>query len=174
MQQLQQKLFALFIIGGLLVLSSCGWHLRGVEPLPEEFKTLYLSVPNETSELSRSLKQSLRAMGVNLTDKATDAAMTLAITDVKNNRRTVSTSGRGKAAEYELTSLLTYEIRNNEGATLYGPDTVSAEKIYLFDPNSVVSAFEEEQILRKEMQRDLIQQLMRRYQAAKVTAPESS
>lgn len=169
MQKLQQQWLTLSLLFVTLLFSGCGWHLRGYEPLPEEMKSLYLSIPNETSELSRSLKRSLKSMGVDLVDSAAQAKMTLAVTDIKHNRRTISTSGRGKAAEYELTSLLTYEIKDSAGERLFGPDTVSAEKVYLFDPNRVVSAFEEEQLLREEMQRDLISQLLRRYRAAKVT-----
>lgn len=173
MHQLKQKVRALLVATTVvLVVSACGWHLRGMEPLPEEFQSLYLSTPNENSELSRSLKRSFRTLGVNLVESAKDAPYTLAITNVSKNRRTVSTSGRGKAAEYELTTVIAYEIKNSAAETVLGPDKVTAEKIYLFDPENVVSAFEEEQLLRKEMQRDLIQQIIRRYQALK--APEAT
>ncbi|MCF7981656.1 MAG: hypothetical protein K9K86_06700 [Pseudomonadales bacterium] len=174
MHQLQKKIITLLVLAGTLSISACGWHLRGSEPLPEEMQTLYLSIANENSDLSRSLKRSLKTLGVTLTEKSADAPLTLAITNVDNQRRTVSTSSRGKAAEYELTTFITYELKNKQGETLFGPDTVSAEKIYLFDPNQVVSAFEEEQLLRQEMQRDLIQQLIRRYQASRTAAPEAS
>lgn len=174
MHQLKQKLCALSVAICMMLIGACGWHLRGLEPLPEEFKSLYLSIPNEGSELSRSLKRSLKSLGVDLVESAKDAPYTLAITNISNNRRTVSTNGRGKAAEYELTTVISYEIKNSAAETLLGPDKVSAEKIYLFDPDNVVSAFEEEQILRKEMQRDLIQQIIRRYQAIKSPEPAAT
>jgi len=174
MQQRQQWLPAFSLLLATLLLSACGWHLRGYQPLPEELKTLYLEVPNENSKLTRSLRRSLKSMGVTLVDSAAQAKVTLVIDDIQHKRRTVSTSGRGKAAEYELTSILTYSIHDANGERLLGPDTISVEKVYLFDPDRVVGAFEEEQLLREEMQRDLITQLIRRYRAAKPSQANDS
>lgn len=173
LQKLSKQFIALLFLAGTIALSACGWHLRGNEPLPEDMQVLYLSITNENSDLSRSLQRSLQALGVTLVAKSTEAPLTLAITEIDNQRRTISTSSRGKAAEYELTTYITYELRNKLGERLFGPDTVSAEKIYLFDPNKVVSAFEEEQLLRQEMQRDLVRQLIRRYRASRTTEAET-
>ena len=165
MQVFKRASITLLVLLPALLLSACGWHLRGAEVLDEQLKSLYVDVPGEHVQLNRSLKRSLKAMGVELTSTAKDAPLTLSITKVSDKRRTISTSGRGKAAEYELTSIIGYRISNSDGETLQGPTQVTAEKVYLFDPNNVVSAYEEEQILRQEMQRDLIRKIIRRYQA---------
>ncbi len=167
MQALKRSFYTLLILLPVFLVSACGWHLRGVEALDEQLKTLYIDVPGDHVELSRTLKRSFKSMGVQLTETAKEAPLTLTISQVSDKRRTISTSGRGKAAEYELTSIIGYRITNSEGLILQGPAQVSAEKVYLFDPNNVVSAYEEEQILRQEMQRDLIQKIIRRYQAVR-------
>lgn len=165
MQSIKRGLYTLLVLLPALMASACGWHLRGGEVLDERLKLLHLEVPGDQPELHRSLQRSFKSMGVQLADQASDAPLRLKLTRVSDKRRTISTSGRGKAAEYELTSIITYIITDRSGKILQGPSQVSAEKVYLFDPNNVVSAYEEEQILRKEMQRDLVQKIMRRYQA---------
>lgn len=164
----------LALMVGLLGLSACGWHLRGAQPIPEELKTLHLSVPGEYAQLKRTLKRSLRTFGVNVQEQAGDAPLSLEVIELDNHRRTVSTSSRGKDAEYELTTYLTYQLKDKQGTVLLGPETISTERIYLFDPNRVASSSEEERLLRAEMQEALIQILIRRYQATRTQVQTES
>jgi outer membrane lipopolysaccharide assembly protein LptE/RlpB len=50
---------------------------------------------------------------------------------------------------------------------LIAPTLLSTERTYFYNSNNATSAFEEENLLREEMQRDLVQQLIRRYRAIK-------
>ena len=165
MRLLKFKLLTATILAGALLLQGCGWHLRGSQALPPELQSLHLQTASDNSKFARSLKRSLKAMDVSLADAATGAPYTLSVSDISKSRRTISTTGSAKVAEYALTSTLTYSVNNQEGEQLVPPTQLSTKKTYLYDRNNALGAFEEENLLREEMQRDLVQQLIRRYRA---------
>ena len=155
---------ALIVSFCLLLITACGWHLRGTQPLPVDLQTLYLQTSDPYSDLSKSLRRGLKAAGVTLVPAADDAPYTLSILGQDTNRRTISTTERGKVAEYELTVQLRYSIKAG-AKTVLGPDAIDTTRVYVFDENNVASTYEEEQLLISEIQRDLVQQLIRRYQS---------
>lgn len=161
------KLLAMAALAGVMLLQGCGWHLRGSQPLPEQLQLLHLQTASENSNFARSLRRSLKSMDVTLTDSASNAPYRLNVSGISHKRRTLSTTGTARVAEYALTSSLTYSVYNQEGEQLVSPTRLSTEKIYLYNPANAVGSYEEENLLREEMQRELVQQLIRRYRAIK-------
>lgn len=157
------------LLAGALFLQGCGWHLRGIQSLPPELQTLYLQTASDNSDFARSLKRSLKAMDVELTDSRTGAPYSLTVSAVNQKTRTISTTSAAKVAEYALTSSVTFSVKDQQGDELIAPTLLSVEKSYLYNSTNAVSSYEEEALLRREMQRDLIQQLIRRYRAIKPT-----
>ena len=41
----------------LLLLTACGWHLRGVTPLPAEYKVLYVQCQEESALYHKLVQQ---------------------------------------------------------------------------------------------------------------------
>ena len=156
----------------LLLTTACGWHLRGYQPLPDDLQTLHLQTVDPYSNLNKSLRRSLQAAGVTLVPVQSDAPYTLDILGQDTRRRTISTTERGKVAEYELTVQLRYAIKTADNKTLLGPDSIDVTRVYVFDENNVASTYEEEQLLISEIQRDMVQQLIRRYQSLNANQTE--
>ena len=168
------KFLLVSLLAGALFLQGCGWHLRGAQPLPAELQTLHLKIASENSTFARALKRSFKTMDVTLADATSDAPYTLSVSGIRNDRRVLSTTGTAKVAEYVLASSITYSVSDANGEKLVEPTLISTEKTYLYNRNNAVSSYEEENLLREEMQRDLIQQLIRRYRAlSPATAPVS-
>jgi len=167
MPLLNLKSLTVGILAGALFLQGCGWHLRGAQPLPSELQTLHLQTASETSDFARALKRALKASDVTLVDSSTGAPYSLLVSGINQTTRTISTTGTAKVAEYELTSSVTFSVNSQEGEKLVAPTLLSVEKSYLYNSANAVSAYEEESLLRKEMQRDLVQQLIRRYRGIK-------
>jgi len=167
MQILKIKPLAVFAIAATLLLQGCGWHLRGSQSLPPELQTLHLQTASDNSTFARALKRSLKASDVTLTDSAAGAPYSLTVSSISNTSRTLSVTSSARIAEYEITSSLTYSVSNIEGDQLVTPTLLRTEKTYLYNSSNATSAFEEEALLRKEMERDLVQQLIRRYRAIK-------
>tara|TARA_B110000495_G_scaffold182056_1_gene177282 strand:- start:92 stop:625 length:534 start_codon:yes stop_codon:yes gene_type:complete len=170
MYLLKYKWLPITLLASVIVLQGCGWHLRGAQALPTELQSLHLQTASDSSKFARSLKRSLKAMHVALTDSTSGAPYTLSVSAITSTKRTLSTTGAAKVAEYELTSTISYAIQTREGQQLIAPTQLSTEKTYLYNSNNAVSSFEEESLLRQEMQRELVQQLIRRYRAIKPMA----
>lgn len=159
------KFLLVSLLAGALFLQGCGWHLRGAQPLPAELQTLHLQTTSESSKFSRALNRAFRAMDVNLTDSISDAPHSLSVSNIYNDRRVLSTTSTAKVAEYLLTSTIIYSVSDASGEKLVEPTSISTEESYLYNSDNAISSYEEESLLREEMQNELIQQLIRRYRA---------
>ena len=169
MHLLKFKWLSTTLLASAILLQGCGWHLRGSQALPPELQSLHLQTASDSSKFSRSLKRSLKAMDISLADSTSGAPYTLSVSEITQKKRTLSTTRSAKVAEYELTSTITYAIHTREGEQLTAPSQLGIEKTYLYNSNNAVSSFEEESLLRQEMQRELVQQLIRRYRAISPT-----
>jgi outer membrane lipopolysaccharide assembly protein LptE/RlpB len=157
-----------FIFSMTLVLSSCGWHLRGTQTvLPAELQKVRLVTEQKDKQLHLALERALQSAGATIIENSDSPAYKLTVTSVSSDRRGVSTTSRGKTAEYSLTSRITFTVADSLNQEVLSNVTVSREKTYYFDQTSVTSSFDEEKLLLAEMQRDLVQQIIRHYRAIK-------
>jgi LPS-assembly lipoprotein len=151
-----------------LALSSCGWHLRGTQTtIPAELQKVRLVTDQKDKQLQLALKRAFQSAGATIIENSDSPAYKLTITATSSDRRGVSTTSRGKTAEYSLTSWITFTVADPLNQEVLSGVTVNQKKTYYFDQTSVTSAFDEEKILLEEMQHDLIQKIIRRYRAIK-------
>ena len=68
-----------FIVLLMLILGSCGFHLRGALPLAQPLHELFLQTSSPYSQLSHNLREYLKSSGVHLTDKPSEATTVLVI-----------------------------------------------------------------------------------------------
>lgn len=146
------------------MLTACGWHLRGVTPLPKEYRVLFLQSQGGSS-FDQQLKLQLEFNNVLLTESADDAPAILQIDAVEIERRTLSVSSAGKVAEYELNGRLNarllHLVRDSELDL-----QVKARRSFTNDINNVVGTAGEESKQKSELEKELVRKLMRRLQRA--------
>ncbi|WP_018276923.1 LPS assembly lipoprotein LptE [Teredinibacter turnerae] len=152
------KTSALFACALCLVLSACGWQLRGVNPhststaLPGE---LHVLAREPNSAMARTLRRILTSKNIHPTSAA---ALTLELDDVRLEKRPLSVSETGVTAQYQL--VLTVRYHYSQGAASAQPlrsavQEVSSWRTYDFDPKIIVAKNQEEQALREEMREEL-------------------
>lgn len=154
------KVLSLLLI--TLMLSACGWHLRGVTPLPPEFRVLYLS-SSAGSSFNQQLTLQLEFNDVLLTQSAEDAQAVLSIKPIEIEKRTLSLTSSGQIAEYELTALLTASVRRNHIDSEYLIE-LKARRHLRNDINNVTGTANAEKNLILDIERDLANKLMIRLQ----------
>ena len=146
-----------------LMISACGFHLRGQATLP--YSTLYVSGPSGTS-LTRSLTRVLKSSVVKIVERQEDAEVGLIILSDTREKSILSLSGAGRAQEYELRERVSFRI-----VTAKEPDAPVSEIVTLrvisFNDAQVLAKESEEALLYRDMENDTVQQLLRRLQAAK-------
>ncbi len=158
-------LLGLAALGGTLTtVSGCGFKLRGPSELP--FKSLFLQA-NDSSALTQELRRVLRANGITvLTDiKAADVQLTV-LNEVRQ-RNILSFSSTGRIREVQLRYLTSIQVLGKNGLFLMPPSEIALQRDVTYSDDQVLAKESEELLLYRDMQSDLVQQLMRRLAAIK-------
>lgn len=155
------RAFALLFVS---VLSACGFQLRGSYSLPWE--TLAISGLPENSELYFQIKRSIESGS--LTKVVTDAKQAKASLVVLRNdqhKSILSLSAKGLVREFQLTRSFLYRVQDAQGKEIQPASQIVLQREMTFDDERVFAKEAEEAIIWREMQTDLVQQLLRRLAA---------
>lgn len=144
-----------------LLLTACGWHLRGTIDLPANLNSIYVASNDSYSTLSRDLGKAITGNGIALAKSPKEADFTITLLDEREKRRAVSLGGNALAAEYEITVEADYRIERRDALAL-SQETARAARSYDYNRNEVLGKNEEENIIREELRGELIQHILRR------------
>lgn len=150
----------LVVLGLALLLSACGFQLRGTGQTDFALQELNLQARNSYGETARQLEALLERSQVRV---HTGAPYSLHLTREETRQRTASYTSSARSAEYELTSILDYEFRGPQN-TLLLQDSVQVQKVYVHDSNNLIGSSQEGDQLRDEMRRELLQLMVARIQ----------
>jgi LPS-assembly lipoprotein len=149
-------------------LSACGFQLRGSNgsyTIP--FHSMYIGFP-DNSQLGTELKRNLRATDqVVIADKPENAEAQFVVLGETRGKSILSLNSLGRAREYLLTYTLVYTVRDPKGVELIPATEISLRRNMAFDETQVLAKEAEEALLYRDMQADLVQQIIRRLAAAK-------
>jgi LPS-assembly lipoprotein len=151
----------------LVAIAGCGFHLRGVVPLPDSLKLMYVQGINVQQGLGLTLKRGLKQNGVQVVDNYEKDSAVLTVLENKFERRVLSVGNNAKVSEYELYSVLKYKVTDGQGKLLIEPQQLEAIRDYQFDQTQVLSSDGEEAILREQLNEQLVQSLLRRLSVVK-------
>jgi LPS-assembly lipoprotein len=154
---------AFSIVAGL---SACGFRLVGSESLPGILARPYLSLKDPYTDFSREFEHQLKSSGATLQVLRANATATIEVTKDLVEQRTLSVSALNIPTEYELTYTVTFAV-HGAGKELLAPQTLSLSKDYSFEENVLLAKEHEADILRQQMARDLVSIAMRRLTSLK-------
>ena len=150
----------LLVMGLAVLLSACGFQLRGTGTNELSIKELDVSARNAYGETVVQLRQTLENSGVHV---YTGATYKLVLVDERETQRNLSYAAAGRASDIELNTLVNFELRGRDQLPLMG-DKVEVQKVVSHDGNNLVGSDSEIIQVRKEMRRELIQRMMVRLQ----------
>lgn len=151
------------ILGLALLLSACGYHLRGAIQLPENMKSVY--VEGSSGALLDQFKQAMKSSSSTLSSSRTGAGIVIKIANEEFNRRSLSLSSSGKSNEFELEYRMDYEFTNAKDALLMEKQTVDIRREYYNDQTVVIAKENEENVIRNEMYQQAVQAILNRARA---------
>ncbi|HHH89450.1 MAG TPA: hypothetical protein ENK45_02670 [Aliiroseovarius sp.] len=149
----------------LALLSSCGFHLRGVVEMPPELAAVYIDGGLPDSQMREILRQKLSASGVDVLERPDSTAAVLRILKDETSRRIASINVAGQPNEYELKYTLSWQLEAGSGETLLPGKSISQLRTYRYDPDNVLSVEEEEFRIKREMARAAVNQMLRQISA---------
>ncbi|MCF5052070.1 hypothetical protein GIW50_20410 [Pseudomonas syringae] len=148
----------LLVMGLAVLLSACGFQLRGTGTNEIALKELDVSARDTYSDTVTQLRQVLENSGVHVYNGAT---YKLFLADEKQTQRSMSYASAGRASDVELSTVLSFEVQGRDHLPLMA-DTIQVQKIVSHDGNNLVGSDSEVQQVRKEMRRELVQRMILR------------
>ncbi len=163
----------LFVTLGLVgLLAACGFQLRGDYALP--FQTMSIALA-PSSELYAQLKRSIEASSsTRIVDNPKEAEANLVVLGDRNEKVILSLNSAGRAREYDLVRTFSFKVSSANSTDYIPPSQIVLRRDMTFNDDLVLSKESEEALLWRDIQKDLIQQLLRRLATAKPKAASES
>lgn len=152
------KLLAIPFI--MLLLSGCGFHLRGQINLPAKLHTFYLDSQTPYNPLLRQIKQRLAISNIYTVDSPKKAPITLFVNSdsLIYTQSTIGTSS--SIRDYTVTYSINYELRNSHGQEIAGPFSVSSATTITAVEDELLDNSMKLQSAKKSLQQDAITKMM--------------
>ncbi|HEX8479901.1 MAG TPA: LPS assembly lipoprotein LptE [Telluria sp.] len=158
---------ALLMMALAVTLTACGFKLRGSEGYNLPFHSIYVGFA-EASPLGAELRRNLRGLdGLTVLDNAKGAEAQLDVVSETRGKTILSLNSQGRVREYLLTYTFVFKVRNAAGVELLGPTEIALKRNIAFNEDAVLAKESEEAVLVRDMQTDLVQQILRRLAAIK-------
>ena len=154
--------FAILLAG--LVLSGCGFQLRGSATLP--FNTLYVEAPRASLFATQLRRVIGSGSQTRITNNQAEADATLQVIQELHEREILSLSAGGRVRELQLRYRVQYQVFGKDKVPVAPPGEIILRREYSFNDQDQLSKESEEALLYRDMQADAVQQLVRRLQAA--------
>lgn len=145
-----------------LLLTACGFHLRGQAFLPPELRVLYLQSYNPYGPLVKQMRRTLMAMKIRLVQSQRDAPLTLAILREQEGEQATSFSPTTQIQTYTLTYAVVYQVMDRENQVLSGPHTIHASRSFTANPHQTIGNSYEKNMLIQDIRRDVTTQILNR------------
>jgi len=154
--------------GALLALTGCGFQLRGAPVFA--FNSIYITTA-ESSPLGNELKRTLTSLGTVrvITDPALQSTAQ-AILDIPLEQRektVVGVNASGQVREFQNRLRVRFKLRTPQGKDLIPDSEILQQRDISFNESAVLAKESEEGLMYRDMQSDIVRQLLRRLAAVK-------
>lgn len=148
-------------------LSGCGFKLRASQDLP--FESLAITperAAGVAGDMARYLGSRVRPLAPGAGGEPPQVI--LDILQEAREKLAVGLNTSGQVREYELRLSVRFRLRGQQGAELIAPSVIEQHRSISFNESSVLAKESEEALLYRDMQADVVQQLLRRLAAVKL------
>ena len=145
------------------LVAGCGFKLRQAPTFA--FKSIYVGGA-PTSSLVNELKREVRSTGtVAVSDTQVAAQVILDITNEQREKVVVGLNASGQVREFELRIRVHFRLRTPDGKELVPDSEIVQRQDISYNETAALAKEQEEKLLYKSIQTDIVQQLMRRLAA---------
>ena len=149
------------------LLAACGFQLRGSADVP--FQTIY--VPAASGGIGLELRRNIQAgTRAKVVDDVKQAEAVLEFTQEAREKEILSLTGTGRVREFQLRYRVGFRVHDGRGREFVPANTVVLVRDISFNDTDVLAKETEEQLLYRDMQSDMVQQILRRLAVAKPAA----
>jgi LPS-assembly lipoprotein len=153
------------------VVAGCGFQLRGSNSnLP--YKTLYISLP-ETADVRIWMQRYIKATGqTQIVDNAKEAEAVFQQLQDSRVKTILSVNSQGRVSEYRLQLNYRFRVVDAKGRELVGPNEINLSRDISYSDSNILAKDLEEGLLWRDMNNDLVNQIVRRLSLIKPKNPD--
>lgn len=159
-------LFASAALAASAGLGACGFKLRSSQPLA--FQSLAVTPENSggvAGDLARYFGDLRRPVAPSSPELAPEVV--LAVLEEAREKVVVGMNSSGQVREFQLRLRVRFFLRSFSGEPLIEPTTLEQTRDISFNESAVLAKEAEEALLYRDMQADMVQQIVRRLGALK-------
>ena len=158
---LRHVLSTLFV----LALAGCGFQLRGEAQLPPGMQHVVVDSADPFSPLKRNLEDALRRSGAIIESKTGPGIAVLKLPVVTVNPELSSVGAAQHVREFMMIYHVELEVLDDDGKIIVPKQTIELTRNFTFDDTQALGIGVEQEDLKRQMQRDMVQAVMRRIEA---------
>ena len=156
-----KKILILFV---LLLMSACGYHLRGNMDLLDELRKVYFQ--DASKQLRKIARKTIRSSAGVLVDNSNQAGVIVQVVKEKMETRVLSLSAIGRANEYEVIYYLDFILFDAEGKQISEIQNIELRRDYFNEQVAILAKDHEENVIREELYRQAVQSIIYRSRIA--------
>ena len=160
MNFIQKKLIAILL---LIVITSCGFHLRGMTEM--SFKTI--SLEGKELSLTKNLKKILNTNKVAIVSSTENPELRVEFLSEESEKRILSLSGQGLVREFEIFYRVRYRIKASDSEIWGQENIIETRKDFTYSDSNLIGKEEEERQLNEAMRIEAITSLFNQIQVIK-------
>jgi LPS-assembly lipoprotein len=151
----------------LLLLAACGFQLRGTAALP--FESIHLPGSGDiVLELRRSIQSGSRTA---VLDDPKRAQALLEVMQEERQKEILSLTADGRVREFRLLYRVEFRVHDGKGGEYVRPAALQTSRDMTYSDTQLLAKEAEEQLHYRDMQQDMVQQIMRRMAGAQAPQP---
>lgn len=156
----------LFIVSLVLSLTACGFALRGTAQLPAYMNQTYVQISPVQRELRDEIHRLLRANDISVVESAEAAGAVLDLSTARLDREIQSVGETARVREFALVFRVSPSLRTPAETTWQR--SLELRRDYTFDQQQLVGLAQEEEVLRRDMAREMASLILAELSAAQL------
>ncbi|CEG56699.1 LPS-assembly lipoprotein LptE [Legionella fallonii] len=145
-----------------LLLSACGFHLRGLIDVPEWLNNVSIISKDGNKELISILKSQLEGYKIRVNPDPAFAKYWLIISNVNVHQQVVSIGASTNPRQYQLILTLVFTLQTSRGQVIKPPQYISVSRQLTVNSDRILGSNDEETILVNEMKKEAVLQIINR------------
>lgn len=156
----------LFVLLLPVLLTACGFHLRGAVGFPADVSTVYVQAVDRYSPFYRELVMMIQKNGYGPVSDPASADVHIRVLSDDTDRRALTVSARNVPREFEVYYLINCSVE------IHGEQVIEQQRFlltrdYTYDETKVLGKANEEDVLTNALAKDLVGLLVQMINAAK-------
>ncbi len=160
---MQRRLILSLAGTGALLTAGCGFRLRGTPNFA--FKSIYVNAPQGSGlvdDLRRALTANSALRVITVPQQMLEADVILDVLADRREKTVLGTSSAGQVREFQLRVIFSFRLRTPQDRELMELTELQQQRDISYNESAALAKENEEALLYRDMQSDLVQQIMRR------------